>query len=175
MITSRKKCRCLCNHSPTSIEAGDTRIILAVTCFDICGWMIVKATAVLGVPIIYSVKCDVRHRLHCSILTDTNLYKFTKGKTNLVNQRWRHTTCLQHPCYDVGCYPCFYDTLHYSSCVMEKFYCSWQAIVILSYLNTYYESHSKTVYHCHVIWHMLKNQHYKYTLFQKAWCFSALS
>ena len=33
-------------------------------------------------------------------------YNVTKGKTYLVNQRWRHTTCLQHPFYDVGCYPC---------------------------------------------------------------------
>ena len=43
--------------------------------------------------------------LHCLVLTDTNLYNFTKGKTYHVNQRWRHTTCLQHPRYDVGCYP----------------------------------------------------------------------
>ena len=50
-------------------------------------------------------KCDVRHRLHCLDLTDTNLHNFTKLKAYLVNQRWRHTTCLQHPCYDVGCYP----------------------------------------------------------------------
>ena len=26
----------------------------------------------------------------------------------LVNQRWHHTTCLQLPCYDVGCYPCYW-------------------------------------------------------------------
>ena len=40
------------------------------------------------------------------VSTDTNLYKFTKEKTYRVNQRWRNTTCLHHPCYDVGCYPC---------------------------------------------------------------------
>ena len=50
-------------------------------------------------------KWDVRHRLHCFVLTDTYLYNFTKRKTYRVNHRWRHTTCLQHPCYDVGCYP----------------------------------------------------------------------
>ena len=101
-----QKCRCLCKHSPTSIEAGDTRIILAVTRLDICGWMIIKATAFLAWPLYILFKCDVRHHLHCLVLRDTNLYKFTKGKTYLVNQRWRHSTCLQHPCYDVGCYPC---------------------------------------------------------------------
>ena len=56
-------------------------------------------------PLYILFKCDVRRRLHCLVLTDTNLYKFTIGKTYLVNRRWRHTTCLQHPCYDVGCYP----------------------------------------------------------------------
>ena len=34
------------------------------------------------------------------------MFNFTKGKTDLVNQRWRRTTCLKHQCYDVGCYPC---------------------------------------------------------------------
>ena len=48
---------------------------------------------------------DVTHRLHCLVLSDTYLYNLTKGKTYRVNQRWRHTTFLQHPCYDVGCYP----------------------------------------------------------------------
>ena len=56
-------------------------------------------------PLYILFKCDVRHGLHCLVLTD-NLFKFTNRKTYLVNQRWRHTTCLQHPCYDVGCYLC---------------------------------------------------------------------
>ena len=43
--------------------------------------------------------------MYCLVLTDTILYIFTKGKTYLVNQTRRHTKCLQHPCYDVGCYP----------------------------------------------------------------------
>ena len=42
-------------------------------------------------------KWGVRHRLHCLVLTDTKLYNFRKGKTYSANQRWRHTTCLQHP------------------------------------------------------------------------------
>ena len=68
--------------------------------------MIAKATAYRGVTVIYILfKCDVRHRLHCFVCTDTHLFNFTKGKTDLVNQRWRRTTCLQHQCYDVGCYP----------------------------------------------------------------------
>ena len=32
-----QECRCLCNHSPTSFQGSDTRIILAVSRFDICG------------------------------------------------------------------------------------------------------------------------------------------
>ena len=36
----------------------------------ICGWMITKATAFLGVTIIYPVQV----RLHCLVLTDTYLY-----------------------------------------------------------------------------------------------------
>ena len=51
---------------------------------------------------------------HCLVTTDTYLYNFTKGKTYLVNQRWRHTKCLQHPCYDVGCYPCSQVFLNFS-------------------------------------------------------------
>ena len=51
-----QKCRCLCNHSRTSIEAEDTRIILTVARIDICGRMIIKAKAFLGVTIMYSVQ-----------------------------------------------------------------------------------------------------------------------
>ena len=46
----------ICNQSPTSIQAGDMMIVLAVSRFDICGWMIIKAAAFLGVTIIYSVQ-----------------------------------------------------------------------------------------------------------------------
>ena len=99
-----QKCRCLFNHSPTCIEAGDTRIVLAATRYL---WVNnYKGNGISGRNHYILFKFDVRHRLHCLALTDTNLYKLTKGKTYLVNQRWRHTTCLQHPCYDVGCYPC---------------------------------------------------------------------
>ena len=66
-------------------------------------------------------KWDTRYRLHCLVLTDIYLYNFTKGKTNHVNQRWCHTTCLQHPCYDLGCYPCTY---------------------IQTYIHTYIHTHS---------------------------------
>ena len=52
-------------------------------------------------------KCDVQYRLHCLVLTVNSLYNFTKGKTYLVNERWRLSTCLQHPCYDAGVYPCY--------------------------------------------------------------------
>ena len=30
-------CRCPCSHSPTRIKAGDRRVILAVSRFDVCG------------------------------------------------------------------------------------------------------------------------------------------
>ena len=96
-----QKCRCLCNYSPTSIEARDTRIILAVSRFDICD----NGISGRGLYSYILFKSDVRHRMHCLVLIKTNLYIFYDGKTNFVNQRWRHTTCLQHPCYDVGCYP----------------------------------------------------------------------
>ena len=69
--------------------------------------MITKATAYRAWPLYILFKCDVRHRLHCFVCTDTHLFSFMKGKTDLVNQRWRRTTCLQHQCYDVGCYPCY--------------------------------------------------------------------
>ena len=35
----------------------------------------------------------------------TCLYNPMKGKSYLVNQRWRWSTCLRHQCYDIGCYP----------------------------------------------------------------------
>ena len=64
---------------------------------------------------------DARHCLHCLVLTDICLYNFTKGKTYRVNQTWRHTACLQHPCYDVGCYPCIiYTALNNAFCNVRK-------------------------------------------------------
>ena len=74
--------------------------------FDTCGWRFIKATAFLGVVIICSVLVwclavpallSFDRHLFCIILR--------RGKTYHINQRWRHTTCLQHICYDVGCYP----------------------------------------------------------------------
>ena len=51
-------------------------------------------------------KGDGRHRMHCSVSTDTDLYSLTKGKSYLANQRWRRSTCLRDQCYDVGCHQC---------------------------------------------------------------------
>ena len=45
------------------------------------------------------------------VLTYTYLYNFMKGKNYRVNQRWRHATCLQHSCYDIGRYPCLWFSL----------------------------------------------------------------
>ena len=58
-------------------------------------------------PLYILFKCDVRHRLHCLVWSDTHLYNFTKGKTLPCNQRWIHTTRLQNQCYDIGCFPCW--------------------------------------------------------------------
>ena len=44
-----------------------------------------------------------------------------KGNTYRVNQRWRHTTCLQHPCYDVGCYPCI-SQMYRAQCAVSQMY-----------------------------------------------------
>ena len=65
--------------------------------------MITKATAFLGVALYILFKCDVKHCMHCLVLTDTYLYTFTKGRTYLVNHKWRLSVCLR---YGVGCYPC---------------------------------------------------------------------
>ena len=51
--------------------------------------------------------CDVRHRLHCLVLIDTNLYNVTRGK-NLPCKSKMASYYMQHPCYDVGCYPWHY-------------------------------------------------------------------
>ena len=56
-------------------------------------------------------KSDGRHRMHCLVFTDTDLYSRTKGKAYLANQRWRRSTCLRGQCYDVGCHACIYIAL----------------------------------------------------------------
>ena len=50
-------------------------------------------------------KSDGRHRMHCLVFTDTDLYSLTKGKSYLAKQKWRRSTCLRDQCYDVGCHP----------------------------------------------------------------------
>ena len=44
--------------------------------------------------------------MHCLVLTDTDLYSLTKGKSYLAKQKWRRSTCLRDQWYDVGCHPC---------------------------------------------------------------------
>ena len=58
-------------------------------------------------PLYILFKRDCRHRMHCLVFTDTDLYSLTKGKAYLANQRWRRSTCLRDQCYDVGCHPCY--------------------------------------------------------------------
>ena len=43
--------------------------------------------------------------MHCLVFTDTDLYSLTKGKSYLLKQKWRRSTCLRDQCYDVGCHP----------------------------------------------------------------------
>ena len=102
-----QKCRCLCKHSLTKIEVGLTaKIILVSPASILVGEWLQRQRHIGAWPLYILFKCDVRHRLHCFVCTDTHLFNFTKGKTDLVNQRWRRPTCLKHQCYDVGCYPC---------------------------------------------------------------------
>ena len=99
-----QKYRCIFNHSPTNIEAA--KIILVSPASILVDEWLQWQQHFWAWSLYVLFKWDVRHRLPCLVLTDTYLYNFTKGKTYPVNQRWGHTTCLQHPCYDVGCYPC---------------------------------------------------------------------
>ena len=96
-----QKCRCLYNHSPTNTA----KIILVSPASILVGEWLQRQRHFLAWSLYVLSKWDVRYRLHCLVLTDTYLYNFTKGKTYRDNQRWRHTTCLQHPCNYVGCYP----------------------------------------------------------------------
>ena len=41
-------------------------------------------------PLYILFKSDVRHRMHCLVFTDTDLYSLTKGKAYFANQRWRN-------------------------------------------------------------------------------------
>ena len=43
--------------------------------------------------------------MQCLVITDTDLYSLTKGKSYLAKQKWRRSTCLRDQCYDVGCHP----------------------------------------------------------------------
>ena len=56
-------------------------------------------------PLYILFKSYGRHRMHCLVFTDTDLYSLTKGKAYLANQRWRRSTCLRDQWYDVGCHP----------------------------------------------------------------------
>ena len=57
------------------------------------------------------------------------------GKTNLTNQRWCHTTCLQHPCYDVGCYPWLKEEHVYEPNSQPYKSENWKTIFFISHLK----------------------------------------
>ena len=96
------------NIHPQKSKWVTVKIILVSPASILVGEWLQRQRHIGAWPLYILFKCDVRHRLHCFVCTDTHLFNFTKGKTDLVNQRWRRTTCLQHQCYDVGCYPCFF-------------------------------------------------------------------
>ena len=93
------------NIHPQKSKWVTAKIILVSPASILVGEWLQRQRHIGAWPLYILFKCDVRHRLHCFVCTVTHLFNFTKGKTNLVNQRWRRTTCLKHQCYDVGCYP----------------------------------------------------------------------
>ena len=104
MVTSRNAVAFIINHP--QVSKWVTAIIILVSPASILVGEWLQRQQHFGAWSLYvRPKWDVRHRLHCLVLTDTYFNNITKGKTYRVNQRWCHTTCLQHPCYDVGCYP----------------------------------------------------------------------
>ena len=104
MATSRNAVAFV-NIHPQKSKWVTAKIILVSPASILVGEWLQRQRHIGAWPLYILFKCDVRHRLHCFVCTDTHLFNFTKGKTDLVNQRWRRTTCLQHQCYDVGCYP----------------------------------------------------------------------
>ena len=104
MVTSRNAVAFV-NIHPQKSKWVTAKIILVSPASILVGEWLQRQRHIGAWPLYILFKCDVRHRLHCFVCTDTHLFIFTKGKTDIVNQRWRRTTCLQHQCYDVGCYP----------------------------------------------------------------------
>ena len=104
MVTSRNAVAFV-NIHPQKSKWVTAKIILVSPASILVGEWLQRQRHIGAWPLYILFKCDVRHRLHCFVWLDTHLFNFTKGKTDLVNQRWRRTTCLQHQCYDVGCYP----------------------------------------------------------------------
>ena len=112
MVTSRNAVAFV-NIHPQKSKWVTAKIILVSPASILVGEWLQRQRHIGAWPLYILFKCDVRHRLHCFVCTDTHLFNFTKGETDLVNQRWRRTTCLKHQCYDVGCYPCIYCVKKY--------------------------------------------------------------
>ena len=104
MVTSRNAVAFV-NIHPQKSKWVTAKIILVSPASILVGEWLQRQRHIGAWPLYILFKRDVRHRLHCFVCTDTHLFNFTKGKTDLVNQRWRRTKCLKHQCYDVGCYP----------------------------------------------------------------------
>ena len=114
------------NIHPQKSKWVTAKIILVPPASILVGEWLQRQRHIWAWPLYILFKCDVRHRLHCFVCTDTHSFNLTKGKTDLVNQRWRRTTSLQHQCYDVGCYPWYksspegwYDAL-YNECYWNE-------------------------------------------------------
>ena len=119
MVTSRNAVAFV-NIHPQKSKWVTAKIILVSPASILVGEWLQRQRHIGARPLYILFKCDVRHRLHCFVCTDTHLFNFTKGKTDLVNQRWRRTTCLQHQCYDVGCYPWIHHTCYFIKPEHEK-------------------------------------------------------
>ena len=124
MVTSRNAVAFV-NIHPQKSKWVTAKIILVSPASILVGEWLQRQRHIGAWPLYILFKCDVRHCLHCFVCTDTHLFNFTKGKTDLVNQRWRRTTCLKHQCYDVGCYPCeYWDTfrkLYFFKGLLKKY------------------------------------------------------
>ena len=85
MVTSRNAVAFV-NIHPQKSKWVTAKIILVSPASILVGESLQRQRHIGAWPLYILFKCDVRHRLHCFVCTDTHLFNFTKGKTDLVNQ-----------------------------------------------------------------------------------------
>ena len=143
MVTSRNAVAFV-NIHPQKSKWVTAKTILVSPASILVGEWLQRQRHIGAWPLYILFKCDVRHRLHCFVCTDTYLFNFTKGKTDLVNQRWRRTTCLQHQCYDVGCYP--WTTKH-----INTWYSITAPLSTIMYISDMFEDISTVVVEVYIV------------------------